>query len=331
MRERCERDPRQQPRPPPSQRAGRGRRLVARRPHHRGDRPAPPGERPLRRREVGRREHDRAAPRRSRAPAREHLEALGDPDRPGHQRGEGEADHHRLHHPVGRQEHAPGREVPRQRRGDLGLRRPRPGHARRRRFAGQLRGARPGGIIRRRRLLGPCPARRAIGRRLRRCAPLRFGGVELGQGGLRRGSLGSRLGLRSGRLREPGCRRGRLGGERRLGRRLLRNHRSRHAQEERRKHREPGPTAAPHTTTRFAHAPLQPAPRTRGMRRRGRRAKFGLAEGLGPVAGRRRSNATDYPRKLVRIARNAKTLLRRAAAIACKQQRTLKRPVISNR
>ena len=44
------------------------------------------------------------------------LEALGDPHRPGDQRGEGEPDHHRLHHHVGGLEHAPGREIARQQR-----------------------------------------------------------------------------------------------------------------------------------------------------------------------------------------------------------------------
>ena len=39
---------------------------------------------------------------------------LGEPHRPGHDRGEGQPDHHRLHHDVGLEEHAPGREIARQ-------------------------------------------------------------------------------------------------------------------------------------------------------------------------------------------------------------------------
>ena len=42
------------------------------------------------------------------------LDRLRQPDRPGHERGEQKPDHHRLHHPVGRQIHAPGREIARQ-------------------------------------------------------------------------------------------------------------------------------------------------------------------------------------------------------------------------
>ncbi|MFN5489201.1 MAG: biopolymer transporter ExbD [Bradyrhizobium sp.] len=41
------------------------------------------------------------------------LDGLGEPDRPGRQRGEGEPDHHGLHDDVGALEHAPGREVAR--------------------------------------------------------------------------------------------------------------------------------------------------------------------------------------------------------------------------
>jgi hypothetical protein len=47
------------------------------------------------------------------------FDGLGKPDRPGHQRGEGQAHHHRLHHQVGIHEHAPGRQVTRQQR-DIG-------------------------------------------------------------------------------------------------------------------------------------------------------------------------------------------------------------------
>ena len=44
------------------------------------------------------------------------LQALGQPHGPGDDGREGEADHHRLHHPVGLHEHAPGRQVARQHR-----------------------------------------------------------------------------------------------------------------------------------------------------------------------------------------------------------------------
>ena len=72
----------------------------------------------------------------------EDLEALGEADRPGDERGEGEADHHRLHHDVGRHEHAPGREVVGQRGRELacggrGWQRP----SRRTRAAGAAGGA----------------------------------------------------------------------------------------------------------------------------------------------------------------------------------------------
>ena len=44
------------------------------------------------------------------------LQALRQPHRPGDDGREGEADHHRLHHPVGLHEHAPRRQVARQHR-----------------------------------------------------------------------------------------------------------------------------------------------------------------------------------------------------------------------
>ena len=48
------------------------------------------------------------------APRHEQFDALGQPDRPGDDRGEGQADHHGLHDDVGGGEHRPWREVARQ-------------------------------------------------------------------------------------------------------------------------------------------------------------------------------------------------------------------------
>src|ERR1035437_7022060 len=42
------------------------------------------------------------------------LNGLGEPNRPGHERGEGQANHHGLHHDIGIEEHAPRRKVSRQ-------------------------------------------------------------------------------------------------------------------------------------------------------------------------------------------------------------------------
>ena len=68
---------------------------------------------------------------------RRQLDRLGQPDGPGDDRGEREADHHRLHDAVGGQEHAPRRQVVRQRRAHhvdriavLPPRRPGPGRQR---------------------------------------------------------------------------------------------------------------------------------------------------------------------------------------------------------
>jgi hypothetical protein len=47
------------------------------------------------------------------------LDSFCQPDRPGHQRGKGEPDHHRLHYHVRIHEHVPGRQVARQQR-DIG-------------------------------------------------------------------------------------------------------------------------------------------------------------------------------------------------------------------
>ena len=48
------------------------------------------------------------------APCHEQLDALGEPHRPGHERCERQADHHRLHDDVGRREHRPRRKIARQ-------------------------------------------------------------------------------------------------------------------------------------------------------------------------------------------------------------------------
>ena len=54
--------------------------------------------------------------RRARRLAAASSEALGEPDGPGHERREHQADHHDLHHEIRTHEHAPGRQVARQRR-----------------------------------------------------------------------------------------------------------------------------------------------------------------------------------------------------------------------
>ena len=52
------------------------------------------------------------------APLADHeLDGLGEPHRPGHERGKRQADQHRLHHRVGVEKHAPRAEIARQRRG----------------------------------------------------------------------------------------------------------------------------------------------------------------------------------------------------------------------
>ena len=93
---------------------------------------APPPRR--RSRAAARAPRPACAPRRARASARPQpaargrkLERLGEPHRPGHQRGEDQPDHHRLHHDVGVEEHAPGRQIARQLERDVGRLRERRG------------------------------------------------------------------------------------------------------------------------------------------------------------------------------------------------------------
>jgi len=104
------------------------------------------------------------------------LQALCQPHRPGDDGREGEADHHRLHHPIGLHEHAPGRQVARQ-DGVLGRQQTlrtserirgridravgldRQGSANRRCICGCRLGRRRGGCLGRRRIGGLSPRR----------------------------------------------------------------------------------------------------------------------------------------------------------------------------
>ena len=72
----------------------------------------------------------RASAARKPPPRARQLERLGEEDRPGHQRGEGQADHHRLDQDIGRQEHRPRRQLARLSPGDglIGRRRPAAAH-----------------------------------------------------------------------------------------------------------------------------------------------------------------------------------------------------------
>ena len=55
-----------------------------------------------------------AASARTRRSRHHQLDGLGEPHRPGDDRGEGKPDHHRLHQRIGAEEHAPRREIARQ-------------------------------------------------------------------------------------------------------------------------------------------------------------------------------------------------------------------------